>query len=178
MRTPLIEAGNDCGNNTLDLFMGSFFGEAQSTFPSYLIRLPNFPGTCVLLSPLLRCLCKVTHSMALKLTSLSPGQGGAHVPLSSLTLGLEHPISWTTKKAWLAVQDQGVPGHQRSREMGAGEEGGRRDRRAGREDGRKGRMLERQHCEGRDHVLFAFPASGSSTELGTFCDRWQYLRWH
>lgn len=125
MRTPLIEAGNDCGNNTLDLFMGSFFGEAQSTFPSYLICLPNFPGKCVLLSPLLRCLCKVTHSMALKLTSLSPGQGGAHVPLSSLTLGLEHPISWTTKKAWLAVQDQGVPGHQRSREMGQGKrEGG------------------------------------------------------
>ena len=107
MRTPLIEGGNDCGNNTLDLFMGSFFREAQSTFSSYLISLPNFPGKCVLLSPSLRCLCAVTHSVALKLTSLSPGLGGAPVPLSSLVLGLEHPISWTTKKAGLAVRGQG-----------------------------------------------------------------------
>lgn len=45
----------------------------------------------------------MTHSMVLKLTSFSPGLGRAHVPLSSLALGLQYPISWMTKEARLVV---------------------------------------------------------------------------
>ena len=43
-------------------------------------------------------------SVALELTSYSSGLGGAHKPLFLLALGLEHPISWETKKAWLTVK--------------------------------------------------------------------------
>lgn len=38
------------------------------------------------------------HSVALGLTSYSPGLGGAYKPLLFLALGLEHPISWKTKR--------------------------------------------------------------------------------
>lgn len=38
-------------------------------------------------------------------------------------------------------------------------------------------MLDPQHREDRDHVLFTFP-SGSSIKLGTLYDSWQYLRYH
>lgn len=75
----------------------------------------------------------MTHSVALKLTSLSPGLGRAHVPLSSLALGLEHPISWTTQKAGLTVQGQGDLRHQRKQRDGDGGGGGRGGGRAGRE---------------------------------------------
>lgn len=40
-------------------------------------------------------------------TSLSPRLGTAHVPLSSLALGLENPISWMTEKAWITVKSEG-----------------------------------------------------------------------
>lgn len=72
---------------------------------------PTSQGSVSYYPSLLRCLCTVTHSRALKLASLSPGQGEVHMPLSSLPLG--HPISWTAKKPWLAVH-QGVLEHERN----------------------------------------------------------------
>lgn len=44
------------------------------------------------------------YSVALELTTYSPGLGGACRPLLFLALGLEHPISWKTKKAWFTVK--------------------------------------------------------------------------
>ena len=44
------------------------------------------------------------HSVAWELTTYSPGLGGACRLLLFLALGLEHPISWKTKKAWLTVK--------------------------------------------------------------------------
>lgn len=104
MGAPLIEASNNCGNNTLAPWMVSSSRGAQSCFPSYLISLPGFPGKRVILSPFLWCLGAVIASVALELTSYSSGLGGAHKPLFLPALGLEHPISWETKKAWLTVK--------------------------------------------------------------------------
>ena len=84
--------------------MVSFSRGAQSSFPSYLISLPDFPGKWVILSPFLWCLDAMICSVALELTTYSPGLGGACRPLLFLALGLEHPISWKTKKAWLTVK--------------------------------------------------------------------------
>ena len=83
---------------------GFFLWRSSKLFPFYLISLPDFPGKRVTLSPFLWCLDAMIHSVAWELTTYSPGLGGACRLLLFLALGLEHPISWKTKKAWLTVK--------------------------------------------------------------------------
>lgn len=81
------------------------------------------------MTPFLRCLGAVTHSMALELPSYSLGLSGAPGPLPCLALGLEHPISWKTRMTQLIVKGalNGRAGRWRQQRMQQGREqvGGR-----------------------------------------------------